>query len=374
MAEVAQKVGPSESRWTRVLGALRNRPAASAAEGVDHTVSFAELVWAHFERQEEVRAGVHNGPWEKRYRQRVVQFRAEHGEIVDAYWCRHEASGVALTERALPRRLGSFFRRDSLLRLHTATDWRTEDTPLVASVLHRWTAVAIPASEILRDATEKIVLRRIFAASTRLLALVDRDAKAQPVAQATLDKVLSEEAKELAEVKDYYERAGENTARIVYFRGMLLGTALLAVLVGGGLLLGWALGWLDPRDEGVYTLFVTIAMGAVGAILSVMTRMAKRNGFALDFEVGRKSMRRLGALRPWIGAMFALALYLALKSSLVEFFQHVEHGIYYYATIGFLAGFSERWAKVLLSNVGGGSGSAGASKASTTTAGTGEAA
>jgi hypothetical protein len=115
-------------------------------------------------------------------------------------------------------------------------------------------------------------------------------------------------------------------------------------------------------------------MGAVGAILSVMTRMAKRNGFALDFEVGRKSMRRLGGLRPWIGAMFALALYLALKSSLVEFFQHVDHGIYYYATIGFLAGFSERWAKVLLSNVDGGSGSDGGSKASTTGAGTGEAA
>jgi hypothetical protein len=374
MAEVAQKVAHSESRWTRILDALHSRPAASAAEGADHTVSFAELVWAHFERQEEVTGGVQNGPWEKRYRQRATQFKTEHGEIVDAYWCRHEASGVALTERALPRRLGNLYRRDSLLRLHTATDWRTEDTPLVASVLHRWTAVAIPASEILRDATEKIVLRRIFAASTRLLALVDRDAHAEPLAKPTLDKVLREEAGELAEVKDYYERAGENTARIVYFRGMLLGTALLAVLVGGALLLGWALGWLDPRDEGVYTLYVTIAMGAVGAILSVMTRMAKRNGFALDFEVGRKSMRRLGALRPWIGAMFALALYLALKSSLVEFFQHVHHGIYYYATIGFLAGFSERWAKVLLSNVDGGAGSAGGSKASTTGAGTGEAA
>jgi hypothetical protein len=72
--------------------------------------------------------------------------------------------------------------------------------------------------------------------------------------------------------------------------------------------------------------------------------------------------------------MFALALYLALKSSLVELVQGVEHGIYFYATVGFLAGFSERWAKVLLSNVGGGSGSAGASKTSSATTGTGEAA
>ena len=92
-----------------------------------------------------------------------------------------------------------------------------------------------------------------------------------------------------------------------------------------------------------------------GAILSVMTRMAKRDGFNLEFEVGRKSMRYLGALRPWIGAMFALAVYVTLKSSLVVLLPDVDHGIYYFATIGFIAGFSERRAKVLLNSTGVGS-------------------
>jgi hypothetical protein len=95
-------------------------------------------------------------------------------------------------------------------------------------------------------------------------------------------------------------------------------------------------------------------MGAAGAIVSVMTRMASTNGFNLDFEVGRKSVRRLGSLRPWIGATLALAIYLALKSDLLEFGAVKKPGIYFYATVAFLAGFSERRAKVLLDGVGGG--------------------
>ena len=321
----------------------------------DTSVSFAELVWAHYERQKEVAANVLNGTWEHEYRRRLGRFKAEHGKLLEAYWCRYEASGVAVTEKELRRRASNFFRRDSILRLHTATDWRTVNAPDIALWLHRWETAAIKASEVLRDTSERIALHWIFAASSRLLGFVDRKANAKTADEKTLSAVVKEQDRELARVDDYYRRAGENSARIVYFRGMLWGTAALALLIGGGFLIAWAVGWVDPRDEPTYTLFVSIAMGAAGAILSVMTRMARRDGFNLDFEVGRKSMRYLGGLRPWIGALFALALYLALKSQLVELVQSSAHGIYFYATIGFLAGFSERRAKVLLDSAVGGS-------------------
>ena len=58
--------------------------------------------------------------------------------------------------------------------------------------------------------------------------------------------------------------------------------------------------------------------------------------------------------RVLIGALFALALYLALKSSLIEFLKDAAHTVYFYATIAFISGFSERRAKVLLDSVGGG--------------------
>ena len=359
MSQVAHPL--ERSRWSRIaeawhslIAAVLGRETAREAESrYDRTISFAEVVWAHFERQKETEANVANGPWEREYRRRLKLFKAEHGEIVESYWCRYETSGVALTENRLPRRLTNFFRHDSILRLHAVTDWRTERAPEIASSIHRWETAGIKATEVLRETSERIALSRIFAAITRLLAFVDREPDAKPLPGTSLAAVLKEQKAELADVDDYYQRAGENAARIVYFRGMLWGTAWFALLVGGSFLLAWWIGWLDARDEATYTLYLTLAMGAAGAILSVMTRMARRNGFNLEFEVGRKSMRRLGGLRPWIGAMFALAVYLALQSHLVELLQGEDHGIYFYTTIGFLSGFSERRAKVLLDSAGG---------------------
>ena len=93
-------------------------------------------------------------------------------------------------------------------------------------------------------------------------------------------------------------------------------------------------------------------MGAAGAVFSVMTRMAK-DGFSLEFEVGRKSIRHLGGIRPWIGALSAFVIYLALQSDLIGFLQEFDKGIYFYATIGFISGFSERRAKVLINSIAG---------------------
>jgi hypothetical protein len=353
MTEVSHRVGTRPSLLWRLWIAIRAREETAESER-DESVSFAELVWAHHERQRELYAGfVDDSEWEKRYRTRLKRFKAQYGEIVEAYWCRFEASGVAVTEFDRPRRFRNFYRRDMVLRLHTATDWRTSEAPTIAFWLHRWRTTSIKVSEVLRDTSERIALNWIFASSCRLLAAADRD-PAQGVSAACLQEVVADQQEELDALVDYYERAGENSARIVYFRGMAWGAIVLAAIVGGGFLGAWGAGWLDPHDKSTYTVFVTMAMGAAGAILSVITRMAKRDGFNLEFEVGRKSIRYLGGLRPWIGALFALALYLALKSSLLEFVQSgTPHGIYFYATIGFVAGFSERRAKVLLDSVGG---------------------
>jgi len=349
VSEFTQPLEQPHGWWRRFWDLVLAREEAPPATP-DESVSFAELVWAHAQRQDEVMKGDPDGPWEKEYRRRLGIFKREHGKIVESYWCRYEASGAALTEKLGRRRPARLYRRDTIIRLHTATDWRTSSAPAVALCLHRWETIGIKAGEVLRDTSEKIAMNWVFTAGARLLGFVDRDQEVPP-----LDTVLAEQATEQEEVKRYYTRAAENSARIVYFKGMLFGTAVLAAFLGFAFLLSWGLGWLDPGDEATYTLFVVIAMGASGAILSVMTRMAKENGFGIDFEVGRKSVRFLGGLRPWIGALFALALYLAVQAGLLDFVKDVPHTVYFYATLAFIAGFSERRAKVLLDSVGGGS-------------------
>jgi hypothetical protein len=347
---IAQPLLQDRSRLARAWAALLGHDVQTRA--ASESISFAELVWAHHQRQEkEVYAGERMGDWHEEYARRLNLFCAQHGAIVDAYWCRYEASGVALTEQKQRRRLTTLFcRRDAVMTLHTATDWRTVDAPAIAATLHRWQTAAIKTREILRDTSERIALNRIFGASTRLLAVLDQKGDAR-IDDAALAAVVREHNRELAQVNDYYRRAGANAARLVYFRGMMWGTAVLAVLVAAGFLGAWSLGWVDPAHEPTYTLLAVVAMGAAGAILSVMSRMA-RDGFSLEFEVGRKSIRYLGGIRPWIGALSALAVYLAMKSNLVEFLQATgEKGIYFYATIGFVSGFSERRAKVLLNRI-----------------------
>jgi hypothetical protein len=352
--------GQARGWWSRYWDAVLGREAhVAVADELDTSVSFAELVWAHFQRQEEVYAGtIEGGAWEAEYRRRLKRFKHEHGEIRKDYWCRYQASAVALTAKSLPRRPRALWRRDEILRLHSVTDWRTAAVPEVTVSLHRWQALAIKSSEILREATEHIVLEQIFEGITRLLATVDHEAsaarvtaKTQETAAKKLTAMLAQDEQQFHQVESYYTRAGENSARLVYFRGMLNGAALCGLVIASAGFVLWATG--DWRDS-TRNLLACVALGAMGAIVSVMTRMASANGFNVDFEVGRKSVRRLGSLRPWIGATLALAIYLALKSKLLEFGAVKDPGIYFYSTIAFLAGFSERRAKVLLDGVGGG--------------------
>jgi hypothetical protein len=133
--------------------------------------------------------------------------------------------------------------------------------------------------------------------------------------------------------------------------GVLLAAALAAVtVIGVHLFTG-----LDAHDQNFQTFIATYAAGAVGAVMSVLSRMGatpgpgRGQGFTIDFEVGRKAVRKLGALRPLTGAVFALALYFAMKSQLLTFpIPNAKQPVYFYLVIGFLAGFSERVTKVLL--------------------------
>ena len=357
---MSERVGElqGESRWGAAWRALRGRAVAdpTATRTADQSVSFAELVWSHHKRQEELDKDKLDGPWEQEYRRRLAVFKQHHGEIVEAWWCRHEASGTALTEKAEPRPLQ---RDDRIFRLHAATDWRTTRAPRIATALHECETLAIRASEILREATEKVALHRLYAATSRLLAFVDKEGSGPMPARKEMDRVLAHHRTELRDIEAYYQRAGENAARIVYFQGMALGAIFLGLPLAVGSLLGWShngFGIFDLHEPRIQSLSVCITMGALGAIVSVMTRMASPGSYNTDFEVGRKPVRRLGLLRPFIGATFALALYVAVKSELLQLGNIPKPGIYFFATVSFLAGFSERWAQVLLGNVAGGVG------------------
>ena len=350
--EIRTKAAMAEVATSSVRTWARERVTRRRAVHHD-TVSFAELILAHYLRQVEVFKNRRlDGDWEEPYRKKLRSFVHAHGRVVAAYWCTREPSAVALTQKVIrPRHM--LGRKDSIIRLHAETDWITRDAPDVAHEIHQCEALAIKVSEILRGTSELIAMQWLLASIARLLGSVDHPEG--KVDAAAMKRVAAQNREELVAIREYYARAGGNQARLVYFQGMMYGAMALALLVGivaGVLYLADFSHWHAPATQNI---LVVIGMGAVGAIVSVMSRMAGRGAFAVDFEVGRPTVRRLGSFRPFIGATFALALYFGLKSDLFQVGM-TEETIYYFAIVAFLAGFSERWAKVLLDGAGSPSG------------------
>jgi hypothetical protein len=308
--------------------------------------SFPELVWAHFKWEQALHADRPVPPLiEMRYRATLKTFEEEHGKLLDVYWSTTCASAVAVTVKRAPLPL-HLLGKDPTLRFHRATEWLMKDAPGVADVMQRCDTLAIRSSEVLRGTAERIALQRIFNVASHLLGFLDRaDGKPHDV---ELRHVTESQTRELKQVRDYYFRAGANAGRIVYFWGMMIGLLSMALLAP---IVWLVMRGFDVSTAQLKTFFACYTFGAVGAVVSVMQRMSKADSFKLDFEVGRPALRRIGGFRPQIGAVFGVVTYFVLESGMLDIEKQGREKFFYYGTLAFVAGFSERWTKVLLGAV-----------------------
>jgi hypothetical protein len=313
-------------------------------------VSFPELAYVHFRRQEELeearKAGRHlyAGRYEDLYRRFEAAFEARHGPIVNSYWCSKQASGVALTVKSRPGVL------PDVIRLHWATDWTTGELPELREVLFTCEMLAVRVTEVLRDTSKRIAIQRVFNSMTFILGFAET--KGAHDAAAT-KKVVDAQTLQLKDIERYYHGAKGRSGQIVYLGGTLLGVLpFLGIALVTGIFRALGGGHADVR-----TGAVCFAAGAVGALVSVTSRMSQHNA-AIDPEFGRDTVRTLGSLRPFVGAVFGLMTYFALRSGLVSFVGPNNSGkgvtkissetFYFYVVLAFAAGFSERLAQDML--------------------------
>ena len=304
----------------------------------EHSVSFPELVWLHHLRQEELKKrgqDPYEGPAEQRYRRYRCWFEEEHGKIVDSYWCTDDASGVALTVKRRPLMF------PDVVRLHWATDWSTKDKPKLMTLLYRAEAIAVRVHEVLRDTSQRLAMQSLFTVFSHVLGFCDTGRAHNDRAIAELDR---ETRKELKGIETYYQRAAVRSGQIVYVGGMLLGALPLVLLV----VLAFLLKLADSNDAAVRTGLFCFAAGGLGALISVMSRMTS-NRVRVDWEFGKDTLRTLGALRPFVGGVFGLMTFFALKSGVVALIADgTKTSAYFYILFAFAAGFSERLAQDML--------------------------
>jgi hypothetical protein len=323
------------------------RAEAQAPPPPDH--SFPDLVWAHYAWERSRESQEPDARRLDEYRRTREAFEAKYGEIVEAYWCQAEASAVAVTVKQrskVMRMLGL----EPTIRFHQVADWETRHAPAIADALHVCETQAVKVSEVLRGASERIAMLWVYSVAQHLLGFVERY-RGEP----TTDEAEAEakkQYKELLQIEDYYHRAGEKAGRLVYVTGMLFG--VLGLMVIAGVLVGLlaVFGAFDVHDPGVRDFFVAYSAGAMGAIVSVLTRMSTSNRegkekFNVDFEVGRATVRWLGSFRPFLGAVFGVVTYFALKGGLVQVRIDNVSEFEYYTVLAFIGGFSERFTQVI---------------------------
>jgi hypothetical protein len=310
-------------------------------------VPFAELVLVHYLRQLAVyKNREYGGPQEDTYQAKLKAFVATNGRLVEAYWCTRQPSAVAVTERT-ERSWRRLWLAQHVVSFHSETDWITSECPEIADQVYASRALAVKIQEVLRGTSELIAMQWLVSAVERVLGLVDQSEQPD---EKDLARVVAANKKELDAILAYHNKAAEAQARLVYFQGMMRGAALLSGLIAAVALALYASHFSRWHSPTTQALFLTAAMGGAGAIISVMSRMGGKGAFSIDHEVGRKMVRRLGSLRPFIGATFAVALYFGTKSNLVPL--GTEKTSSFYAIVAFLAGFSERWARLMLHKAG----------------------
>jgi hypothetical protein len=360
----------------------------------DESVSFSDVARAHYrwdvaakgtETRDKARADFHD---------KLALFERQTGaDLVDAYWCRKEASAVALTQARTrpPGRLHRLVGWDEVpeLHLYRVTDWVTGGQRKLADLLHDCDILAIKATWGLEGLQRAVVMQWLLAVEAHILGFIESDWRAHaearthepeppatdglPNAKATevsralerqrrleereraaeaaarVDSFYLRTRSELSRIEDYYQAAGEKRARLRYVEGMLvLGTlwVVLAALLSAVVIS--LFGLLDLDDPGIRRFYACMGAGAVGAIISVLMRMSgHRGGWAADHELGSVGIRRLGSFRPLIGAVSGVVVALLSRTSLMPL-DESELSFEFYVVVAFLAGFSERWTQVVL--------------------------
>jgi hypothetical protein len=311
---------------------------------------FADLVRAHYTWERAVDDGAHPAriaELAKAYDDTLKAFEKDEGKILDAYWCIHGPSAVAVTEKKQTLRQRAI--GEERMRLHRLSNWlMPRSAQKLDDLLRDCDEFAIRSEEILRGAPKRIALRSIYEVESSVLAFIERTG-GEP-SDAEVDTFVGAAADGMVSARRCYANAADKVARMVYVSGLLAGVAGMlpvAVLAGIGL---WLFGTLDLHSRGNQAFFACLTAGTLGAFVSVLSRMSSPAKFEIDPEVGRRALFYLGAYRPAVGAIFGLVLYFLLQSSLLQLQVAPGKGFETFIVAAFLGGFSERFVKVMLSS------------------------
>jgi hypothetical protein len=319
-------VDPGEPQTAGTAGT-----ATATGHGTDGTVNF-DLVLEHYcnafqgdgsgsDRDEAIATS----------RAMIKRFETEQGTIRSQAWCVNVRAGAVLTSRDRYFAAGNPFRVKSdldLAGLSTEIDrlaWRAQD--------------------LLRNPMRRNSLQQLFGVKKAVLEGLDELAARDLSGDAALAKRSLTEKRVSADLKvarDYTEAAIRRRSQLMYLSGMVLGVVVVAIATG---LLMWIVA-APGLITGTETIPTALFLGGLGAVISVMQRLT-RGRLRTSLDNGLIVCILLGAFRPVIGGVLAVAIILMVLGGLIPLEVPEESGtrLFFLAGVSFFAGFSERFAQ-----------------------------
>jgi hypothetical protein len=321
----------------------------------------------------------------KKYRDPVFKaFEKSEGRVYASFYCNTVVGAAVLTIKKRRRLIlrNSWLEVPVLHLVYNVAD--SEGDPQVLKelqgVLYDAWALSAQANDLLRGKQRQLLLDEMYGLLTDLLALLDAvnenevdlaseiGSQAENGIENSSDTTLVSEGEvderirdsmrslelqraQLDRLRTQLRRSGTVQGQVDYLVGMLGGIGLLGGLAALG---GWLLHLAGVSATTRSELTVALVSGGIGATISVLSRMTGGK-LVINFEMGRVWLTVVGAVRPFVGAVFGLVLLALLEASFlpIDLSGDEQARFFIVALLSFAAGFNERWAQdVLLQTTG----------------------
>ncbi|GAA4719237.1 hypothetical protein GCM10023349_44080 [Nocardioides conyzicola] len=329
---------------TEVRGALSRTGRESQAShrlllAMPEEPGFDELITAHQEAPDQ-------------YAQIHKNFQHYRGTLQELYFAKriHAGAGV-LRPKGLAGRLVQ--KRSLCVRYDGSATASVQ--PEFETAIWRARRMERKSLLLLGGRSRRVLLEMIYSIIVYLLSVLDAteptngkklDAAAREERNLRVDSAIQSARAELTRLDRFVDEAAKRASLRDYLLGIPIG------MFACGLLIYYADGWTHPlAGKGLEDLAdqarVCFVCGAVGGVVSVMARITRRSALNIDSAQGHGVTGLAGAIRPLIGAVFGLALFVFVTGGLVPIEVPADQwkANLFFASVAFLAGFSERWAQ-----------------------------
>jgi hypothetical protein len=271
------------------------------------------------------------------YRKLREAYEAAQGKIVEEYYAVNRQAALLLV--AQEQNGPESGEQEVVYKLRLYYD-HADSTSDFDDVFRSARRVERKYSVLLSGQAQQILVQGIYTTAVALLSVHDLKSGPDSNRDERVAAAVASARKEIRQIEQNARDAALDRALIRYLGGLAVGAvAATAVVV--------AVSFLPMKPEIVSQLIICVVSGAIGAILSVMTRTANREKVRVSLDQGWLVIILSGCFRLIIGAVFGAAMFVLVRAGFLPLAVpgSGEQVTLFFAGLAFLAGFSERRAQ-----------------------------